>query len=354
MAEWSSYRIAKFGEPLELQTEGVPEPKGEEVLVRVAGCGVCHSDVHIWDGYFDLGGGRKAQVGQGEKSLPLTPGHEIVGEVAALGPDAKGVKVGDKRVVYPWIGCGRPECPECSRGEEHMCSKRSLGVFRDGGYSTHVLVPHARYLLDYDGLPTALAATYACSGLTAYGALRKVGKLGPNDKLLIIGAGGVGMAGVRLAKAVTGVAPIVADIDPAKRQAALENGAVEAIDPGGQGAVKEFVKATGGGVAAAVDFVGAEATVRFGTSALRKSGKLVIVGLFGGALQMPIPFFPFLGIAIQGSQVGSLEELKELIALGKRGLVGAIPLATRPLAEAGATLSDLKAGHIVGRVVLTP
>jgi D-arabinose 1-dehydrogenase-like Zn-dependent alcohol dehydrogenase len=115
----------------------------------------------------------------------------------------------------------------------------------------------------------------------------------------------------------------------------------------------EFVRSTGG-VAAAVDFVGAEATVRFGTSALRKSGKLVIVGLFGGALQMPIPFFPFLGIAIQGSQVGSLEELKELIALGQQGVVGPIPVATRPLAEAGRTLADLKAGQILGRVVLTP
>jgi D-arabinose 1-dehydrogenase-like Zn-dependent alcohol dehydrogenase len=353
MAQWSSYRITRFGEPLELQTKQTPEPRGAEVLVRVSGCGVCHSDVHIWDGYFDLGGGRKAQVGEGEKSLPLTPGHEIVGEVVAMGPEATGVKPGDQRLVYPWIGCGKPDCPECSRGEEHMCSKRSLGVFRDGGYSTHVLVPHSRYLLAYDGLPTALAATYACSGLTAFGALRKVGRLGANDKLLIIGAGGVGMAGVRLAKAVTGVAPIVADIDPAKRQAALENGAAAAVDPAGPGAAKEFVRSTGG-VAAAVDFVGAEPTVRFGTSALRKSGKLVIVGLFGGALQMPIPFFPFLGIAIQGSQVGSLEELKELIALGQQGVVGPIPVATRPLAEAGRTLADLKAGQILGRVVLTP
>src|SRR5258708_2855496 len=240
-----------------------------------------------------MGNGRKEPMGEGDKSLPLTPGHEIVGEVVALGPEATGAKVGDRRVVFPWIGCHAPTCPECSRGEEHMCSKAALGVFRHGGYSDHVLVPHPKYLVAYDGLPTELAATYACSGLTAYGALKKIGKLGPNDKLLIIGAGGVGMSGIRLAKIVTGIAPIVADIDPGKRAAALENGAAEAIDPAGPGAARELVKATQGGVAAAVDFVGAEPTVRFGTGVLRKSGKLVIVGLYGGSLEMPIPVFPF-------------------------------------------------------------
>jgi len=353
MPQWTSYRIAAFGEPLRRFEEEAPQPRGTEVLVRIKGCGVCHSDVHIADGYFDLGNGRKAQVGQGEKSLPLTPGHEIVGEVAALGPEATGVAVGDRRVVYPWIGCGEASCPECSRGEEHMCVKRALGVARHGGYSDHVLVPHPRYLVPYDGIPEALAATYACSGLTAFGALKKVGKLGAGDRLLVIGAGGVGMAGVRLAKIVTSVAPIVADIDPVKRHAALENGAAEAIDPAGPGAAKELVKATGG-VAAAVDFVGAEPTVRFGTGVLRKSGKLVIVGLYGGALQMPIPFFPFLGITVQGSNVGTLADLEEVIALAQQGALGAIPVATRPLAEAAQTLADLKAGKIVGRVVLTP
>jgi D-arabinose 1-dehydrogenase-like Zn-dependent alcohol dehydrogenase len=353
MDQWTSYRIARFGAPLELQRAAPPEPRGTEVLVRVRGCGVCHSDVHIWDGYFDLGGGRKAKVGEGESSLPLTPGHEIVGEVAALGPDATGVAPGDRRVVYPWIGCHAPDCAECRSGEEHMCSKGALGVYRDGGYSSHVLVPHPRYLLAYDGLPDELAATYACSGLTAYGALKKVGRLDPGAKLLIIGAGGVGMAGIRLARHVTGVAPIVADIDPAKRQAALENGAVEAVDPAAEGAARAFVRATGG-VAAAVDFVGAEPSVRFATGVLRKMGKLVVVGLFGGTFQLPIPYFPFLGLTVQGSQVGSLADLRALIALGQQGSLGAIPYAGRPLAEASQTLHDLKAGSIVGRVVLTP
>lgn len=349
MSQRISYRIAQYGEPLERQSDELPEPRGREVLLRVTDCGVCHSDLHTWEGFFDLGGGRKTQAGG--KTLPLTPGHEIAGEVVAFGPEARGIEIGDRRVVYPWIGCG--DCQECRRGDEQMCGKRSLGVFQDGGFSDHVLVPDARYLLDYGGLPAALAATFACSGLTSYGALKKVGKLGPDDKLLIIGAGGVGMSAVQLARTVTGAAPIVADIDAVKRASALECGAAEAIDPAVPSAAKDFVKATGG-VAAAIDFVGSEATVKFGTGVLRKGGKLIIVGLFGGALQMPIPLIPLLEIGIQGSKVGSLLELKELIALGQSGLFGAIPYSTRPLAEAAQTLADLKDGKILGRVVLRP
>ena len=350
MAQWNSYRITEFGQPLALQAEEMPKPKGTEVLVRISGCGVCHSDLHIWEGYFDLGGGRKRPAGG---DPPLTPGHEIVGTVAAVGPEASGIKVGDHRVVYPWIGCNGLDCGECGRGDEHLCSKQALGVFQHGGFSDYVMVPHPRYLVAYDGIPDLLAATYACSGLTAYSALKKIGPLGVSDVLLIIGAGGVGFSAVRLAKPVTGLSPVVAELDPAKRKAVLENGAVQAIDPAVEGAAKQFVVSTGG-AAAAIDFVGSETSVRFGTSALRKGGKLVVVGLFGGMLQMPIPFFPLRCLSVQGSNVGTLAEFKKVITLGQKGMVPPIPYSTRPLSEATQTLSDLKAGRIVGRVVLTP
>jgi len=346
----NSYRITEFGRPLALWTEETTEPQGTEVLVRVTGCGMCHTDLHVQDGYFDLGGGRKTRVGG---QLPFTPGHEIVGEVAALGSEARGVEVGAKRVVYPWIGCGEPDCPECSRRAEHMCGKRALGMYVNGGYADYVLAPHPRYLVAYDGLPAPLASTCACSGLTAFSALKKIGRLGPNQKLLLIGAGGVGMSGVRMAKVVTGAAPIVADMDAAKREAALASGAAETFDPMAQDAGKLFLK-TCGPVTAAIDFVGAESTVRFASGVLGKGGKLVIVGLFGGTLQTPIPIFPLRGITLQGSMVGSLFELQEVIALVKHRMVAAIPYATRPLAEAAQTLADLRAGKIVGRVVLTP
>ena len=109
--------------------------------MRVTYCGVCHSDVHLQDGYFDLGGDRKADLSAGH-SLPFTMGHEIQGEVAALGPDVKDVHLGERFVVYPWIGCG--DCEVCQTGEEQLCgAPRVLGVNRAGGYSDHVLVPHS-------------------------------------------------------------------------------------------------------------------------------------------------------------------------------------------------------------------
>jgi len=346
-----SYRVTKFGQPLEAATAADPVPKGTEVLLKVTGCGVCHSDLHLWDGYFDLGGGKKLPVG-GEDRLPMTMGHEPAGEVVALGPDAKGVKLGDRRVMFPWIGCGT--CAFCKAGDEQLCNKpQALGITRPGGYADRIMVPHSRYLLDYEGVPTDLACTLACSGLTAFGALKKIGKLGDGQPLLIVGAGGVGMAGVRLAKLVTGVAPIVADIDDKKLSAASQAGASETINTTAPDAVKRLLGMTGG-VVAAIDFVGSESSFQFGQASLRKGGKLVVVGLFGGSFTMPIPMLPFRNITLTGSYVGSLSEMQELMAHAKAGHVQPIPLTRRPLADVNQVLQELKAGKIVGRVVLTP
>jgi D-arabinose 1-dehydrogenase-like Zn-dependent alcohol dehydrogenase len=268
----------------------LPEISGTEVLLKVSACGVCHSDLHIADGYFDLGGGRKTQIGRGEKNLPFTPGHEIVGEVVRLGGEPGALVVGDRRVVYPWIGCGKSDCYLCSRGEEHMCGACTIGVMKHGGFSNYVVVPHSRYLLDFAGIPEQIAATYACSGLTAFGSLKKVGRLSEGDPLLIIGAGGVGLAAVSLAKQVTRVAPIVAEIDPTKARAAVAAGASSVIDPTSPDAARNFVKATGG-AAVVVDFVGSESSAKFAVSAARRTGKLLIVGLFGGTFHLPVSFF---------------------------------------------------------------
>jgi D-arabinose 1-dehydrogenase-like Zn-dependent alcohol dehydrogenase len=351
-----SYRVTAFGKPPELQSEATPEPKGREVLIRTTGCGVCHSDVHLMDGYFDLGGGRKVDLGR-SMGLPRTMGHEIVGEVVACGPGvsaADNAAIGARRVVFPWIGCG--ECGICKSGNEHLCNKpRALGVNCDGGYATHVLVPDARYLVPFDGLEDAQACTYACSGLTAYGALQKTkAALAGGGELLIIGAGGVGLSGVRMAQAVLGVKPIVADIDQSKWPAATAAGAKQTIDPALADTVKTLMRETGGGVAAAVDFVGAAASFTFGFSALRKGGSLIVVGLFGGAASLPVPMLPLKAATIMGSYVGSLAEMRDMMRLAQAGRLPALPVATRPLAEVSDVLARLKAGEIVGRIVVRP
>lgn len=348
-SQMRSYKITQFGSPLCEAVEPVPEPAGTEVLLKVRACGVCHSDLHILDGYFDLGHGKKMDLTRGIH-LPKTLGHEIAGVVEAVGPDVEGVSVGEARIVYPWGGCGK--CSLCQHGKEHLCARpRSLGTVLDGGFSNYVMVDTPDYLVDFGDVPEDFAATLACSGLTSYSALLKAGPVGAEDPLLIIGAGGVGLAAVGLAKAVHGVSPVVADIDPEKREAALEAGASMAVDPRDPDIRKQLTKQTDG-FASVIDFVGAEATAEFGLSVLRRGGKIVLVGLFGGALELPLPTVPLRGISIVGSYVGSLAELRELAALAKEGKIRPMPLEVRPLQAAQETLDDLREGRIFGRAIL--
>jgi D-arabinose 1-dehydrogenase-like Zn-dependent alcohol dehydrogenase len=347
-----SYQIIDWGQPLERRERPTPVPIGSQVLLRTTAAGICHTDLHIKDGYFDLGDGKKAELAKLGAQLPLTLGHEIVGVVEALGPDAKGVAVGDARIAFPWIGCRH--CGICVHEREQWCATpKFLGARVDGGYSDHVLVPDPRYLVPFDGIPAELACTYACAGLTAYSAIRKLGQLREEDTLVLIGAGGVGQSALQMAPALTPARLLVADIDPAKR-ALAEAAGVASIDNGAPDAVAEVLARTGGGARAAIDFVGAPATTHFGLSVLRKGGHHIVVGLFGGSLSYPLPFIPSRSLTIEGSYVGTLEELKAVVALGQAGKIEPIPLDLRPLDATPAALDDLRAGRVTGRVVLQP
>jgi len=319
----------------------------------VLAAGVCHSDIHIWDGYYDMGGGRKIQLTDRGIKLPLTMGHENVGEVVALGPDARGAKLGERGLVFPWIGCG--ECKVCKANEEQLCTTpRSLGVYRNGGYADHLLVPHPRYLLDIGDMPPERAAPLACSGVTTYGALKKLGPMLNQEPVVIIGAGGLGLMALALLKAMGGVGAIAVDVDQAKRDAASAAGAIATVDGAAPDAHKQIIKLTNGGAWSVIDLVGASATVKIGTDCLIKGGKLIVVGLFGGDITISTPTIPLKAMTIQGSYVGSLTELKELVALVQRTGLPSVPISKRPLAAAGGALDDLKAGKVVGRVVLMP
>ncbi|MDP1931225.1 MAG: alcohol dehydrogenase [Gammaproteobacteria bacterium] len=341
-----AYETAAPGAPLVMKESRTPEPQGSEILMKMLACGVCHSDIHLHDGVFNLGNDKHLAVGR----PGLVLGHEIFGEIIAIGPDATNVRVGDRRVVYPWIGCG--QCASCRRGEEHLCTPgRGLGTMVQGGFADHVLVPHSRYLFDKGDVPDALASTYACSGLTAYSALKKLSDRVAGDEVLIIGAGGVGMMAVQIALSM-GIDPLVADIDPLKLAAAKALGVSRVFDSADRNQAKEIKKLSDGGVYAALDFVGAEASTGFGLSCLRKGGRLVIVGLYGGALNIPLPFIPMNARIIQGSYVGSLQEMAELMALVRAGKIAPIRIEERPLAQVTQALADLKAGKIQGRIVL--
>jgi alcohol dehydrogenase len=342
--------MTAYAAPLCETVVEAPEPRGSEVLVRISRCGVCHSDIHLHDGYFSLGGDKRLDVTAG-RTLPFTLGHEIAGVVEKAGPAAD-VKAGQAAAVFPWIGCG--ECAACRAGEENLCAApRHLGIQVDGGFSTHVLVPHPRYLIDYAPLSVSLAGAYMCSGLTAFSALKRIAEHAKRGPVLLVGLGGVGMMGLAFARALFPHAPIVADIDAGKRAAALEAGAAAAYDPADRDARKALVKDTGG-VHGAVDFVGSDSSLAFATGCLAKGGKVVITGLIGGTYTTPIAMFPLRVFTVEGTMTGTLDEANEMMALARAGKVPPVPITERPLSAAQAALDDLRGGRIIGRVVLVP
>ena len=346
------FQVCVCGQPLQLNQAPTPEPKGSEVLLKVLAAGVCHSDLHLADGWFDLGGGKKMSLQDRGMKLPVTLGHENVGEVVAVGPDAKGVKVGQRMLADPWIGCG--QCEPCLRNEDNLCmAMRSLGVFSNGGYADYMIVPHPRYLFDIGNLDPARVAPLACSGVTTYGALKKITTL-KTEPTVIIGAGGLGLMCLALHQKMGGHSAIVVDIDADKRAAAKKGGAVAVVDGKASDAVDQIKKLTKGGAWAVVDLVGSSQSARLGYDSLTKGGRYVIVGLYGGDLTVSLPPIPMRALTIQGSYVGSIPEMSELMELVRRTGLPDVPVTTRPLDDVNAVHNELRAGKIVGRVVLTP
>lgn len=350
------YCVLHHGQALELVEKPIPEPQGTEVLLKVRAAGVCHTDLHLWEGHYDLGGGKKLTLAERGIKPPLTLSHEIVGEVVSAGAAAQqagGVATGRVALVHPWIGCG--ECAACQRGEENICIKpQALGVVRPGGFAEYVIVPHPRYLVDIDGLDAAQAAPLACAGVTTYSALKKLGERITTDPVVIIGAGGLGLMAIEVLKALGGKGAIVVDLDPVKREAAMAAGALQVIDARATDAAQQIQQATGGGARAVLDLVGATPTVSLAMASAARGGHIVICGLMGGDLTLALPVIPMRPLTLQGSYVGTLQELQELVDLVKRTGMKAIPVNTRPLAEANAAMQDLHHGRVVGRTVLVP
>src|ERR1700733_12895153 len=354
-----SFQVTDFNAPLKEVEVPTPPPAGTQVLIKVKAAGVCHSDLHIWEGGYDLGHGRKPlSLKDRGVSLPRTMGHETVGEIVAFGPDVsaadKGdLKLGDIALAYPWLGCGK--CEVCLGGDENMCAVKpnALGVFCDGGYADHMTVPHPRYLLNLKGLDPVTAAPYACSGVTTYSALKKV-EADFNTPIVIFGAGGLGLMALSLLNAMGGKGAIVVDIDARKREAAEKAGALATVDGAAPDALEQLAAKAGAPIKAVIDLVGNAATTQLGFDCLTKGGKLVIVGLFGGGATWALPLIPIKAITIQGSFVGNLRETQELLDLVRAKKIGSIPVTPMPLAKANEALIDLQKGRLVGRAVLTP
>ncbi|MDH5416096.1 MAG: alcohol dehydrogenase, partial [Nitrosopumilus sp.] len=300
-----SARITGPNEPLTVSESETPKPQGSQVLLKVKSVGVCHSDLHLWEGGYDLGDGNFMKVTDRGVKYPVTPGHEIVGTVEDLGDDVSGISKGDEVLVFPWIGCG--ECPACKVGNENLCdTPKSLGVFQDGGYSDYALIPNYKYLARLDGVNPDSATSLACSGLTAYSAVKKANENSP-EFLLIIGAGGLGLMAIQIAKAITKAKIICIDNDDKKFDTAKKMGADFVVNTSVSGSLssgtgspvdKIISICNGKGADSAIDFVNAPQTVRTALGAIRKRGNIVLVGLFGGSLEISLVTIPLKSIVI--------------------------------------------------------
>ena len=346
--------ITKFGADLQPADRGDLTPTGTEVVLDIVAVGVCHSDLHIRDGGYDLGRGQRLSFEERGLKLPHIPGHEPVGRVVARGSGVPAdLDLQGAFLIYPWQGCGT--CEDCLEGRENFCpTPRFLGVHVDGAYATQVKIPHWRYLFPIGDMAPELAAPLACSGLTTYSALKKVEATLSRTPAVLIGAGGLGLMGIGLVRAMGGLDPVVVDIDPAKREAALKAGARAAIDGRAPDAAQQVRDAIGGGARAVVDFVASEPTTALGFDLLRKGGAQVLVGLFGGAAPWQLPMIPIKSAVIMGSYMGSLGELAELMALARAGKVPPLPTVTYPLDHANEALHALHDGRVIGRAVLEP
>lgn len=341
-----AFRVCAWDEPPALVDVDVPEPGPGEVLVRVAGAGACHSDLHILE-----------SGGLMPFPLPFTLGHETTGWVDKLGPGAGGFDVGEAVAVYgPW-GCGR--CERCRAGAENYCTA-SAGVLgaaggglgRDGGMAEYLLVPSDRLLVALGDVDPVTAAPLTDAGLTPYHAIRRSReRLLPGSTAVVIGCGGLGLMAVQLLRA-TSAARVVA-IDQAEDKLALarEDGADAAFGPAdAAGAVREL---TGGrGADLVLDFVGAQDTIALAVSCAGVLSHVTIVGLamgsFGfGALSVPWE------CSLATVYWGTRPELVELVALAEAGHVRP-RIETFPLARAGEAYERMKAGTLAGRAVVTP
>ena len=345
-------QIVEPDKPLELNQIEISEPTGTQVLVKVVSTGVCHSDLHLWEGGYDTGDGFMKVTDRGVK-FPVTPGHEVVGKVEKIGESVKDIQIGDTVLVYPWIGCGK--CPTCEKGDTNLCeTPKSLGVFQDGGYAEQMIVPDYKFLASIGDLNPDSASSLACSGLTAYTAIKKALVNNP-ESILIVGAGGLGLMGVQLASHMAKCKVICADLDDKKLNTAKELGATHLVNTKESDATQKIMSICNEkGVDSVVDFVNAPPTVKLDLSVIRKRGNIILVGLFGGSVDLPLVSVPLKAITIQGAYTGNYKDMIELIELAKSGVVNPIVSKHYKLDDANTALEDLKNRKIIGRAVINP
>ena len=311
--------LPKVGAQLQVTERPDPVATGSQEIIKVTACGVCHSDLHVVDG--DYG-----------DQTPIILGHEVVGVHNKLGP---------VMLFAPW-GCG--DCPECAQGQQQICANATeAGLVVDGGYAEQLVVPHMDYLAPLGDLDPVKVAPLACGGLTAYRAVSHglSEARGKGAKAIVIGAGGLGQYAIRYLRLLSDAEVTVVDLDANKRQQALARGAHHAVAPNDVEGKFDFI----------VDFVGAGPTLELGRDHIRKGGRVVVVGLFGGSVPFGFGQVPH-EAQFQTSVWGSPQQMVELLDLASREDI-LVPVDALPLEQAQVAHDRLRSGQVDGRLVLT-
>lgn len=325
----------------------MPEPSGTEVRVRVAGAGICHTDLHIVDGT------------QARVELPVTLGHEVAGWIDAIGPEADRplrrlrLRTGDAVLVHGGWGCG--ECRDCLAGVEQRCAfSRAPGFQVDGGYAEAMLVPHPRHLVGLRRLDPVRAAPLADAGVTGYRAIRRAERwLIPGARVLVIGSGALGQFALQLLRLVPSVGGelfvVVRELSPARLEKAAELGAdVGLLD----GEPSLTLEALGRRADVVLDFVGSDATLAHAAAVVAPDGLVVLVGEAGGSIPFGFDAAP-VESWLTTVAWGTRDDLREVVRLAARGRLRWNVEAV-PLVEAAAAHDRLRAGDVEGRLVLVP
>ncbi|ATY33565.1 alcohol dehydrogenase AdhP [Sphingomonas psychrotolerans] len=329
-----------FGAPLTIEEMPIPVPGPGEVLVKIVATGVCHTDIHAIDGDWPV-----------KPTLPLIPGHEGVGHVAALGAGVTDLKEGDA-VGIPWLhdACGR--CEYCRTGWETLCERQNNSGYSVNGTYAEYAIANAAYAGRLPANPDfAALAPILCAGVTTYKGLKET-EAKPGEWVVISGIGGLGHVAIQYAKAM-GLHVAAIDVSEDKLALARELGADFTANGATEGAVASIVAATGGGAHGVLVTAVSRAAFGQAIACARRRGTVALVGLPPGDFPTPIFDVVLKRITVRGSIVGTRQDLAEALAFAAEGKVRA-KVAVEPLSAVNDVLDRLRAGKVDGRIVLQP
>ncbi len=339
-------RIHAYHEPITVDEIDPPEIGADtDVIVKIAGAGVCRTDLHIVDGIW--------KDALGNPSLPYTIGHENAGWVESVGKNATHLKKGDPVILHPLMSCGI--CAACRQGRDMYCVNGHFPGLdgTDGGYAEYLKTSVRSVVPLAPGTDPLPLAPFADAGITAYHAIKKLVPLSvPGTRIVIIGIGGLGHFAIQILQALTPATLIAVDTQKNRLQFAEEIGAHYSVLAGPDGGVQGVRSIAKDGVDIVIDFVGEHQTPQSAIEMLAKGGTYSVVG-YGGRVNVPTLDFVNREINIVGNLVGTYNELAELMELNRQGKV-IITARQFPLQDAPRVMAMLEQGEIMGRAVLVP